>query len=119
MLKVGSLHFSGRHLSTNVESSVRSKWKSVSITTCSNLARLKNRINTSGGAIVWLFRRICKILGGVWSGSGRRERKEQKDCNKPRRPLLEPMRTHHMEPCVCIQAWAARPIADLGTYAYA
>ncbi|MED6164324.1 hypothetical protein PIB30_088715 [Stylosanthes scabra] len=59
------------------------------------------------------------ITGGVRSGSGRRERKEQKDHNKPRRPLLEPMRTHHMEPLVCIQAWAARPIAYLGTYAYA
>ncbi|MED6157599.1 hypothetical protein PIB30_024768 [Stylosanthes scabra] len=56
---------------------------------------------------------------GVRSESGRRERKERKDCNKPRRPLLEPMRTHHMELCVRIQARAARPIADLGTYTYA
>ncbi|MED6219309.1 hypothetical protein PIB30_034652 [Stylosanthes scabra] len=40
-------------------------------------------------------------------------------ATKPRRPLLEPMRTHHMEPCVRIQACAARPNADLGTYAYA
>ncbi|MED6147003.1 hypothetical protein PIB30_039961 [Stylosanthes scabra] len=59
------------------------------------------------------------ITGGVWSGSGRRERKERKDRNKPKRPLLEPMRTHHLEPCVHIQAWAARPIADLGTQVYA
>ncbi|MED6157578.1 hypothetical protein PIB30_024419 [Stylosanthes scabra] len=59
------------------------------------------------------------ITGGVRSGSGRRERKEQKDRNKPRRALLEPMRTHPMGPCVRIQAWAARPIAELGTYAYA
>ncbi|MED6124741.1 hypothetical protein PIB30_061785 [Stylosanthes scabra] len=40
-------------------------------------------------------------------------------ATKHRRPLLEPMRTHHMEPCVRIQAWAARPNADLCTYAYA
>ncbi|MED6178192.1 hypothetical protein PIB30_105259 [Stylosanthes scabra] len=59
------------------------------------------------------------ITGGVRSGSGRKERKERKDRKKPKRPLLEPMRTHHIEPCVRIQAWAARPIADLGTYAYA
>ncbi|MED6220775.1 hypothetical protein PIB30_048119 [Stylosanthes scabra] len=59
------------------------------------------------------------ITSGVRSGSGRRERKERKDRNKPRRPLLEPMCTHHMEPCVRIQACATRPIADLGTYAYA
>ncbi|MED6188450.1 hypothetical protein PIB30_086081 [Stylosanthes scabra] len=57
------------------------------------------------------------LAGRVRSGSGWRERKERKDRNKPKRPLLEPMRTHHMEPCVRIQAWAARPIADLGTYA--
>ncbi|MED6150647.1 hypothetical protein PIB30_074459 [Stylosanthes scabra] len=31
------------------------------------------------------------LAGGVRSGSGRRERKERKDCNKPRRPLLQPM----------------------------
>ncbi|MED6207635.1 hypothetical protein PIB30_037506 [Stylosanthes scabra] len=42
------------------------------------------------------------IIGGDRSGSGRRERKEQKDRNKPRRPLLEPMRTHRMEPYVRI-----------------
>ncbi|MED6204865.1 hypothetical protein PIB30_012636 [Stylosanthes scabra] len=42
------------------------------------------------------------ITGGVRSGSGRRERKERKDHNKPKRPLLEPMNTHHMEPCVRI-----------------
>ncbi|MED6127805.1 hypothetical protein PIB30_091648 [Stylosanthes scabra] len=59
------------------------------------------------------------ITGGVRSESGRRERKERKDRNKSRRPLLEPMRTHHKEPCVRIQAWAACPIVDLGTYAYA
>ncbi|MED6207407.1 hypothetical protein PIB30_035508 [Stylosanthes scabra] len=59
------------------------------------------------------------LAGGVRSGSGRKERKERKDCNKPRRPLLEPMRTHHIEPYVRIQAWTAHPIVDLGTYAYA
>ncbi|MED6224377.1 hypothetical protein PIB30_083330, partial [Stylosanthes scabra] len=59
------------------------------------------------------------ITGGVRSGSGWREQKERKDRNKPRRPLLELMHTHHMEPCVHIQAWAACPIADLGSYAYA
>ncbi|MED6195249.1 hypothetical protein PIB30_036135 [Stylosanthes scabra] len=59
------------------------------------------------------------LAGGVRSGSGWRERKEQKDRNKPKMPLLEPMCTHYMEPCVHIQAWAAHPIADLGTYAYA
>ncbi|MED6148830.1 hypothetical protein PIB30_056707 [Stylosanthes scabra] len=59
------------------------------------------------------------LAGRVRSGSGRRERKERKDRNKPKRRLLEPMRTHPMEPCVRIQAWAARPITDLSTYAYA
>ncbi|MED6195405.1 hypothetical protein PIB30_037601 [Stylosanthes scabra] len=59
------------------------------------------------------------LASGVRSGSGWRERKERKDRNKPKRPLLEPMRMHPMEPCVRKQAWAARPIADLGTYAYA
>ncbi|MED6145299.1 hypothetical protein PIB30_023881 [Stylosanthes scabra] len=61
---------------------------------------------------------LCSPSMRVRSGSGRRERKERKDRNKPRRPLLEPMRTHHMDPCVRIQAWAAHPIADLGTHAY-
>ncbi|MED6181775.1 DNA (cytosine-5-)-methyltransferase [Stylosanthes scabra] len=50
--------------------------------------------------------------------AGESERNER-IATKPRRPLLEPMRTHHMEPCVRIQAWAARPNADLDTYAYA
>ncbi|MED6220962.1 hypothetical protein PIB30_049848 [Stylosanthes scabra] len=40
--------------------------------------------------------RLTEITGGVQSGSGRREQKERKDRNKPRRPLLEPMRTHLM-----------------------
>ncbi|MED6128622.1 hypothetical protein PIB30_099686, partial [Stylosanthes scabra] len=48
---------SGRHLSTNAKSSVRLKWKFVSITAYLSPARLKNRINTSGWAITWLFRR--------------------------------------------------------------
>ncbi|MED6121018.1 hypothetical protein PIB30_026091 [Stylosanthes scabra] len=50
--------------------------------------------------------------------AGESERNER-IATKPRRPLLEPMRMHHMEACVRIQAWAARPNADLGTYAYA
>ncbi|MED6140651.1 hypothetical protein PIB30_095338, partial [Stylosanthes scabra] len=54
---------SGRHLSTNAKSSVRSRWKSVSMTTYPNLACLKNRINISGEAIMWLFCRACRILG--------------------------------------------------------
>ncbi|MED6193381.1 hypothetical protein PIB30_018910 [Stylosanthes scabra] len=29
---------------------------------------------------------------------------------RPRRSLLEPMRTHHMEPCICILALGGTPI---------
>ncbi|MED6109093.1 hypothetical protein PIB30_030427 [Stylosanthes scabra] len=45
--------------------------------------------------------------------------KNGKIATKPRRPLLEPMRTHNMKPCVRILAWAARPNVDFGTNVYA
>ncbi|MED6205538.1 hypothetical protein PIB30_018525 [Stylosanthes scabra] len=38
-------------------------------------------------------------------------------ATKPRMSLLEPMRTHHMEPCVRILTLAARLIGRTDTYA--
>ncbi|MED6203944.1 hypothetical protein PIB30_004531 [Stylosanthes scabra] len=58
------------------------------------------------------------ITGGVQSGSGRRERKERKDRNKPRRLLLEPMRTHQWSHAYASHTWEARPKGCFGTDAY-
>ncbi|MED6170877.1 hypothetical protein PIB30_035345 [Stylosanthes scabra] len=58
--------------------------------------------------------------------AGKSERNER-IATKPRRPLLEPMHVHHMEPCVCILALGGTPnwqnghrfVAIKSFYAYA